>query len=140
MRVVTHNLITHCVGCISVSHVTDLPTPVLRDNTLLVAHVERLVAHMVVKATVWKRGVGHAVAPPGRFNPSSFHQRCIDSTGPQFLASKTTWTLVRVGQSKESSSIATLTIRVTKQKINRLVGAKEDSPERWISLEHNDVE
>jgi len=77
------------------------------------------VISIVVKGTVGKRGVGIAVAAPehGPLQP-------LYATGPLTLAPKTASTLVRVGESKAPSRTAMLTITVTRQKINLVVGVK----------------
>lgn len=49
-----HDLAAYGVGHIAAGRVAHVPTPVLRADALPVAHVD---AHIIVKATVWKRGV-----------------------------------------------------------------------------------
>ena len=55
---------------------------------------------------------------------ASFHRRGIYVTGGLTLTSKKASTLVKVWESKASSSITTLAMRVMRQKLNLLVGVK----------------
>lgn len=57
-----HDLVAHSVRGRAVDHVPHVPPPVLGVDRPLVAHVERLPAHVVMKSTVGKRGVQIAIA------------------------------------------------------------------------------
>jgi hypothetical protein len=60
--VVAHDLVAHSVRGRAVDRVPHVPLPVLGVDGLLVSHVERLPAHVVMKSTVGERGVQIAVA------------------------------------------------------------------------------
>ena len=122
--VVTYDLVAYGIGRLAVNRVIHIPPPVLGADGLLIAHGSRLPSYIVVKGTVEKGGR----SPSQRRNTGdfsdSFHRRGIYVTGGLTLASKMASTVINVGESKAPSSIARLTMSITRQKINLLVGVK----------------
>ena len=125
---VTHQLVAYGVGRHAVCCVRRISAPVLGANPLLIAHVERVFAHVVSELVILKRRVRVGVvasAEDGVLQPFLLPMEGCALDSPEFCASKTAWTLVTVGQSKASSITAALTIIVMKQKISRFLRVKK---------------